>query len=161
MSSSTKLVSAFNKYFEENETFARKDLLEFAKKAYDENYKKTKKNDENAIKKPLNEYQLFMKEQRIILNKRESEKEEGEKKKSTELMKEIAEMWKIHKEGKKKEGEVEKDEKKEDEVKNDEKKEDKVKKDEKKEDEVKKDKKKEGKKKEDDESKKKSNWKNL
>jgi hypothetical protein len=53
--------------------------------------------DENAEKKPLNSYQLFMKEQRVILNKRENERTDGEKKKSTELMKEIAEMWKLQK----------------------------------------------------------------
>jgi len=97
-SNTTKIMNGFNTFFESNETYTRKELLEFAKKNYDDNYKKTKKVvDENAIKKPLNAYQLFMKEQRIILNKRESERTDGEKKKSTELMKEIAEMWKIHK----------------------------------------------------------------
>jgi hypothetical protein len=98
ISNTTKIMNGFNTFFESNETYTRKELLEFAKKNYDDNYKKTKKVvDENAIKKPLNAYQLFMKEQRIILNKRESERTDGEKKKSTELMKEIAEMWKIHK----------------------------------------------------------------
>jgi len=97
-SNTTKIMNGFNTFFESNETYTRKELLEFAKKNYDDNYKKTKKVvDENAIKKPLNAYQLFMKEQRVILNKRESERTDGEKKKSTELMKEIAEMWKIHK----------------------------------------------------------------
>ena len=98
-SNKDKIISSFNTFFEGNETYTRKELLEFAKKTYDENYKKTKKVvDENAVKKPLNSYQLFMKEQRAILNKRESEKLEGEeKKKSTELMKEIAEMWNIQK----------------------------------------------------------------
>jgi hypothetical protein len=97
-SNTTKIMNGFNTFFESNETYTRKELLEFAKKNYDDNYKKTKKVvDENAIKKPLNAYQLFMKEQRIILNKRESERTDGEKKKSIELMKEIAEMWKIHK----------------------------------------------------------------
>ena len=97
-SNSEKIMNSFNTFFEENSTYSRKELLEFAKKAYDDNYKKSKKVvDENAEKKPLNAYQLYMKEQRIILNKRENERTDGEKKKSTELMKEIAEMWKIQK----------------------------------------------------------------
>jgi hypothetical protein len=97
-SNNEKIMNSFNTFFEENPTYSRKELLEYAKKAYDDNYKKTKKVvDENAEKKPLNAYQLYMKEQRIILNKRENERTDGEKKKSTELMKEIAEMWKIQK----------------------------------------------------------------
>ena len=97
-SNTDKIMSSFNKFFEENQNYSRKELLEFAKKAYDDNYKKSKKVvDENAEKKPLNSYQLFMKEQRVILNKRENERTDGEKKKSTELMKEIAEMWKLQK----------------------------------------------------------------
>jgi len=93
-----KIMDSFNTFFEENENYSRKELLEFAKKVYDDNCKKTKKVvDENAEKKPLNAYQLFMKEQRVILNKRENERTDGEKKKSTELMKEIAEMWKNQK----------------------------------------------------------------
>ena len=97
-SNTEKIMNSFNTFFEENENYSRKELLEFAKKAYDDNYKKTKKIvDENAEKKPLNAYQLFMKEQRVILNKRENERTDGEKKKSTELMKEIAEMWKLQK----------------------------------------------------------------
>ena len=97
-SNTEKIMTSFNTFFEENENYSRKELLEFAKKAYDDNYKKTKKIvDENAEKKPLNAYQLFMKEQRVILNKRENERTDGEKKKSTELMKEIAEMWKLQK----------------------------------------------------------------
>jgi len=102
MSSNTeKIMNSFNTFFEEHQNYTRKELLEFAKKAYDDNYKKSKKVvDENAEKKPLNSYQLYMKEQRVILNKRESERIDGEKKKSTELMKEIAEMWKIHKNNK-------------------------------------------------------------
>ena len=100
-SNTDKIMSSFNTFFEENQNCSRKELLEFAKKAYDDNYKKSKKViDENAEKKPLNAYQLYMKEQRVILNKRENERTDGEKKKSTELMKEIAEMWKIHKEKK-------------------------------------------------------------
>jgi hypothetical protein len=98
LSNSDKIMSSLNKFFEDNENYSRKELLEYAKKAYDDNYKKSKKVvDENAEKKPLNSYQLYMKEQRVILNKRENERTDGEKKKSTELMKEIAEMWKVQK----------------------------------------------------------------
>jgi hypothetical protein len=98
MPNTDKIMNSFNKFFEENQNYSRKELLEFAKKAYDDNYKKSKKViDENAEKKPLNSYQIFMKEQRVILNKRENERTDGEKKKSTELMKEIAEMWKLQK----------------------------------------------------------------
>ncbi len=91
------VISSFNKFFEENEKFTNKEFLEFTKKVV----------HENSIKKPLTPYQLFMKRQRVILNKRENEKLEGEeKKKSTELMKEIAEMWNIQKTRKEKKEEV-------------------------------------------------------
>jgi hypothetical protein len=108
-SNKDKILECFNKFFESNETYTKKELLEFAKKSYDENYKKSKKVvDENAVKKPLNAYQLFMKEQRAILSKRENEKPDGvEKKKSTELMKEIAEMWKVQKNNGDKKEEIE------------------------------------------------------
>lgn len=94
-----KIIKSFNNFFEENETYSKKELLEFAKKTYDENSKDlkkkvSKKNDEGKEKKPLNAYQTFMKEQRAILNKRESEKGEGEEKiSSKDLMREIATMW--------------------------------------------------------------------
>lgn len=98
LSKNNKLFDAFNNFFNEKEQYSKKELIEFAKKAYDDNYKNLKKkNDENKEKKPLNAYQLFMREQRIILNKRENERTNGEKKKSTELMKEIAELWKSQK----------------------------------------------------------------
>lgn len=48
--------------------------------------------------KKLNAYQIFMKEQMPLLQKRENEKAEGEiKKKPKELMSEISEMWKMKK----------------------------------------------------------------
>lgn len=48
--------------------------------------------------KKLNAYQIFMKEQMPLLQKRENEKAEGEiKKKPKELMSEISEMWKMQK----------------------------------------------------------------
>jgi len=61
--------------------------------------KSDKVDDEEKPEKKLNPYQAFMKEQMPILQKRESEKEDGEpKKKPRELMTEISEMWKAKKE---------------------------------------------------------------
>ena len=61
--------------------------------------KKAAKEDEEKPEKKLNAYQVFMKEQMPILQKRENEKGEGEqKKKPRELMTEISEMWKLKKE---------------------------------------------------------------
>ena len=61
--------------------------------------KKAKVDDgEEKPEKKLNAYQLFMKEQMPILQKRENDKAEGEaKKKPRELMSEISEMWKTKK----------------------------------------------------------------
>ena len=90
-----------NKLFEDkNNTFTKKEfadtILIAARYAYDTYYsnKKTKKNKntEDKPKKELSKYQLFMKEQMKIL------KEENKDKKPNELMKEIAQMWKIKKE---------------------------------------------------------------
>lgn len=56
------------------------------------------KGGEEKPEKKLNAYQTFMKEQMPLLQKRESEKGEGEqKKKPRELMTEISEMWKLKK----------------------------------------------------------------
>lgn len=97
-SNTDTIINSFNTFFESNMNYTRKELLEFAKKTYDENYKKVKKEKKDDVeKKPLNAYQLFMKEQRIILNKRENERTDGEKMKSQDLMKEIAGMWKLQK----------------------------------------------------------------
>jgi len=96
---SEKIIEDLSTFFEKNETYTRKEFLEYAKEVYDNNFKKMKKVvDENAEKKPLNAYQLFMKEQRVIIKKRENEKSDGsEKMKSTEIFKEIAGMWKLQK----------------------------------------------------------------
>ncbi len=61
--------------------------------------KKAKVDDgEEKPEKKLNAYQLFMKEQMPILQKRENDKTGGEaKKKPRELMSEISEMWKTKK----------------------------------------------------------------
>lgn len=54
--------------------------------------------DEDKPEKKLNAYQIFMKEQMPLLQKRENEKEDGEpKKKPRELMSEISELWKTKK----------------------------------------------------------------
>jgi len=92
-----KIYNAFKEFFDEHNTYSKKTLVEFAKKIYEENSKSLKKKDENVEKKPLNAYQLFMKEQRVILNKRENERTDGQKKTSKELMCEIAELWKVQK----------------------------------------------------------------
>ena len=90
-----------NKLFEDkNNTFTKKEftdsMITACKYAYDTYYttKKTKKNNKNEDKpkKELSKYQLFMQEQMKIL------KEQNADKKPNELMKEIAEMWKIKKE---------------------------------------------------------------
>lgn len=96
---SEKIIEDLSAFFDKNETYTRKEFLEYAKEVYDNNFKKTKKVvDENAEKKPLNAYQQFMKEQRIIISKRENEKSDGsDKKKPTEIFKEIAELWKLQK----------------------------------------------------------------
>lgn len=61
--------------------------------------KAAKEEGEEKPEKKLNAYQVFMKEQMPILQKRENEKGEGEqKKKPRELMTEISEMWKLKKE---------------------------------------------------------------
>lgn len=60
--------------------------------------KAAKEEGEEKPEKKLNAYQVFMKEQMPILQKRENEKGEGEqKKKPRELMTEISEMWKLKK----------------------------------------------------------------
>jgi hypothetical protein len=79
------------------------------KKGGDEGEVKAKKSgkkipsvDEDGEEKPakkLNAYQVFMKEQMPLLQKRENDKPEGEPKlKPRELMTEISEMWKAKKE---------------------------------------------------------------
>lgn len=61
--------------------------------------KAAKEEGEEKPEKKLNAYQVFMKEQMPILQKRENDKGEGEqKKKPRELMTEISEMWKLKKE---------------------------------------------------------------
>jgi len=94
------IVNDIKKFFEEKDNkFTKKELSDFlstsAKNAYDENIilkKKINKKDDNKPKKPLTEYQLFMKEQMEIL------KAKNDGKKPNDLMKEIGQMWKLKKE---------------------------------------------------------------
>ena len=105
MSNSTNdaILNAIKSFLDNNEGFTKKEFLDTMKTIYDNNNKKSKKskksNDEKE-KKPLNAYQEFMKEQRPIINARENSKSEDEVKLNTrEIMKEIAEKWKLKKEG--------------------------------------------------------------
>lgn len=60
-----------------------------------------KKDEEEKPKKELNGYQKFVKEHMPTLKARENAKDDGEeKKKASELMKEIGEMWQAAKEEK-------------------------------------------------------------
>jgi pyridoxal/pyridoxine/pyridoxamine kinase len=59
-------------------------------------------NEEETPKKELTGYQKFVKEHMPILKAREDEKKDGEtKKKASELMKEIGELWQAEKEANK------------------------------------------------------------
>ena len=61
-----------------------------------------KKDEEEKPKKELNGYQKFVKEHMPTLKARENAKDDGEeKKKASDLMKEIGEMWQAEKEAKK------------------------------------------------------------
>jgi hypothetical protein len=61
-----------------------------------------KKDKEEKPKKELNGYQKFVKEHMPTLKARENAKDDGEeKKKASDLMKEIGEMWQAEKEAKK------------------------------------------------------------
>jgi hypothetical protein len=105
MSKSTNdaILEAIKNFLDKNENYTKKEFIDIIKVIYDNNTKKTKKNKkdkEEKEKKPLNAYQEFMKEQRPIINARENAKGEGEIKLNTrEIMKEIAEKWKLKKEG--------------------------------------------------------------
>jgi hypothetical protein len=103
-STNQSILDAIKNYLENNETYTKKEFVDIIKVIYDNNAKnkkkprKTKEDDgEEKVKKPLNDYQIFMKEQRAIINERESNKEE--KMNTREIMKEIAEKWQLKKKG--------------------------------------------------------------
>lgn len=98
-----------NKFFDSKENkFTKKEFADFisktAKDTYDSYYCSKKKGSKRASKKssddsteekpkkPLSEYQIYMKEQMSIL------KSKGDGKKPNDLMKEIGAMWKAKKE---------------------------------------------------------------
>jgi len=100
------ITTNINEFFEsKNNKFTKKEFSDFiskiAKDSYDTHYnkkgskrtsKKLNNDSEEKIKKPLSEYQKFMKEQMIIL------KEKNDGKKPNDLMKEIGVLWKAKKE---------------------------------------------------------------
>ena len=104
MSNSTNdaILNAIKSFLDNNESFTKKEFLDTMKTIYDNNnkkFKKSKKSNDEKEKKPLNAYQEFMKEQRPIINARENSKSDDEVKLNTrEIMKEIAEKWKLEKE---------------------------------------------------------------
>lgn len=104
-STSQSILDAIKNYFEKNETYTKKEFIDIIKVIYDNNAKnkkksrKTKEDGEEKEKKPLNDYQIFMKEQRAIINVRESDKDINERLNTREIMKEIAEKWQLKKKG--------------------------------------------------------------
>ena len=112
------IINVLNKFFEDNsDGYTRKDLITCIKNAYDNSNtskkrRNKKKDEEIKEKKPLNAYQLFVKEQMTILKNTE------EINNHKELMKKISELWKKSKEVEKEiKKEVEKEIKKEIEIK--------------------------------------------
>jgi len=108
------IINELNKFFEDNsDGYTRKDLITCIKNAYDNSNtsrkrRNKKKDGEIKEKKPLNAYQLFVKEQMTILKNTE------EINNHKELMKKISELWKKSKEVEKEiKKEVEKEIKKE------------------------------------------------
>ena len=123
MSFKDLLFADVEKFIEENDDFTKKDLLAVVSNCYDANKKnsgkklklKKTKDDEDEKqtkktskkikldnpekeKKPLTDYQSFVKTTLKTLKEREDAKEEGEvKMKQKDLMKEVGELWKLEK----------------------------------------------------------------
>ena len=96
-----EIVKDINAFFVNNDKYTKRDfetaLSVAGKNAYDKvkGKGKGKKDGEEKPKKELSDYQIFMKEQMVLLKAREDAKEEGEEKvKPKDLMKEIGELWK-------------------------------------------------------------------
>lgn len=108
MSANTQIIEDIKTFLDDNEKCTKKEFVSACGTAFDE-HKKSKgkkaaekpKKEEAAEEKPKKEltgYQKFVKEQMPILKAREDEKEDGEtKKKASELMKEIGELWQTEK----------------------------------------------------------------
>ncbi len=93
------ILNDIKQFFEENKSFTKKDLVSFVSKSFDSHKKSVKLNKKDeADDKPKREptaYQLFVKSTLPSLKAREDAKNEGEEKlKQTELIKEVAKMWK-------------------------------------------------------------------
>jgi hypothetical protein len=83
-----KILSELDVFFKNHEKgYTKKEIIDFIKTTYD-NAKEVK------TKKPLNAYQIFVKEQKAILNS------QSDKKSNKELMTYIRELWKEKKEPK-------------------------------------------------------------
>ena len=92
------LQSAIAVFVEANPSIAKKDFLKMvgehfteAKGDFKKKNKKKSSSDSDTPAKPLNAYQVFVKEQMVKL------KEEGSSAIGKELMKEIGVLWKAHK----------------------------------------------------------------
>jgi hypothetical protein len=85
------LVKSFNKFIEENKSLNKRDLLKIINDVYNNN------NKENKEKKPLNSYQIFLKENYAIIQ--EQEKLKGDVKPG-QIMAMVGKLWKEKKEGK-------------------------------------------------------------
>lgn len=107
MTANSQIVDDIKTFLEANDSCSKKEFLAACGVAFSE-YKgkgkaprkalstKAKKEDdaEEKPKKDLTEYQKFVKEHMPILKAREDKKADGEeKKKASELMKEIGGMW--------------------------------------------------------------------
>jgi len=108
MSVSAKIIEDIKTFLDENENYNKKELLAACGKAFDQHKKKSKgkksttTDEEEKPKKELTGYQKFVKEHMPLLKAREDVKDDGEtKKKASELMKEIGELWQTEKEAKK------------------------------------------------------------
>jgi len=94
----TELETAIIDYLENSPESSLKDLLNEVKsivKGHKEHLKKAKKDNDvkSGVVKPLNPYQLFVKEQMKVF------KDNGTSLTGKELMKEISALWKAKKEG--------------------------------------------------------------
>lgn len=118
MSANKKIIEDIKTFLDDNEKCTKKEFVSACGAAFDEHKKSKGKKTKNAEempkksakkdevdedgeekpKKELTGYQKFVKEQMPILKAREDEKDDGEtKKKASELMKEIGELWKAEK----------------------------------------------------------------
>jgi len=117
MSANAKIVEDIKTFLDGNEKCNKKEFVAACGTAFDDHKTKGKKSaakksvakkedksddEEEKPKKELSGYQKFVKEHMPILKAREDGKGDGEtKKKASELMKEIGELWQAEKEANK------------------------------------------------------------